>query len=272
MIRFDKSELQARILLVENISHMARILREILMNLGFRDIHRVTNVIYGYQFVEKNRTDLIIAEINISPIGGAQLCQTLRLAADSPGRQVPVLLTLADPTAEAVVAARDCGAHFVLAKPVSTTALATKIAALLRNPPPFVTAESYAGPDRRRRRMPYAGEERRWTPVAEATYQLPAHALLGLDAAVLAGRQPPPPHSVQDDNSRLLRPPVKPPVTGRQVAVSQLAAGMELAEPVKDGDDAVVVPFGVVVNEALVLVLRRLAERGRITPMVRIVG
>ena len=272
MIQFAKHEQATRVLLVENISHMAKIIREMLQSFGFLHVHRVTNVVHAFQYVTKYRPGLIIAEVNIEPTGGGRFCKALRIAADSPDRRVPILLTLTAATSDAVSQARDSGAHYVMAKPFSANALGTKIAALLRNPQPFVTASTFTGPDRRRRSDPYYGEERRSELIRAANYRHAAHSVLDIDADILAGKAPPPADMVLEDNDRILRANPRPPGAGRKIMVTQLEEGMEIAQSVKGADRAVLVPRGVTVNGALIAGLCRLVEQGRIPPLVSIVG
>lgn len=269
MINFAPHELQTRILVVENITHMARIVVEMVRAMGFRDVHRVGNVVHAYQFVISSRPNLIIGEAAIQPHGVTRLCKTLRVAADSPDRTVPVIITVAEPTGAAVAAARDAGCHAILAKPVAAASLATKIAGILRSPPRFVASRSYTGPDRRRAAMPLKGPERRSHREAPPEHRLSVHEVLGIDPDVLAGTKPPPPHLIADDNERALVSPQTSPVS-RKVAVSQLQPGMELAESIKSGPTLVVVPRGVVLTRELVPRLVELASKGKIPPAVLI--
>jgi CheY-like chemotaxis protein len=263
MITFSAQELQTRVLVVENIVHMAKIIVEVVRSLGFRDTHWVSNVLHAYQFVAEHRPGLIIGEAVIQPQGVTRLCKSLRLAADSPAREVPVIITIAEPTGPAVAAARDAGCYGIVAKPISATALGTKIAAALRNPPRFVATKGYTGPDRRRVAMPLKAAERRGDRMVPADHSLGAHALLGIDAEVLAGIKSPPPHLVADDNDRSLVA-VAASVAIRKVLISHLEAGMELAEPIKAGSGLVVVPRGVVLTRELVPRLADLAGKGKI--------
>lgn len=269
MLPFSKDELLTSILLIENIPHMAKILREMVYSMGFRTVDRVTNVVHAYQFIRSRRPSLIIGEVNISPVGCARLCKALRIAADSPGRTIPIILTLTEATASAVSQARDCGANFVVAKPLSMSALATKIASTLRHPQPFVTASTYTGPERRRRVLPFSGDERRSDEIRQANYLHAAHLVLDIDADVLVGKVAPPQEIIMEDNDRVLRAMPKV-AAGRKVMVTQLEEGMELAESVRAAGGGVIVPRGVVLRNDLIAGLCRLVEQGRIGPLVRI--
>jgi DNA-binding response OmpR family regulator len=54
--------------------------------------------------------------------------------------------------------ARDCGANFVVAKPITPRTLYSRIMWLAKDPRPFIDVESYCGPDRRFQKLgPPAG-------------------------------------------------------------------------------------------------------------------
>lgn len=60
-----------------------------------------------------------------------------------------------------VLRSRDAGISEYLIKPFAANALAVRIERVIENPRKFVVSDSYTGPDRRIREVPYEGEERR---------------------------------------------------------------------------------------------------------------
>ena len=57
--------------------------------------------------------------------------------------------------------ARDAGVTEFMAKPISPKSLYARISAVIDRPRPFVRAEDYFGPDRRRRVIEFQGADRR---------------------------------------------------------------------------------------------------------------
>lgn len=269
MLTFAPQELQTRVLVIENVPHMAKIIVEMIRALGFRDVRRVTNIIHAYQQLGTAGPGLMIGEANIQPQGATRLCRSLRMASDSPSRDIPVIITLAEPTAAAVAAARDAGCNGIVVKPVSAANLAAKIAGVLRSPAPFVSSGAYTGPERRRVSAPLKGPERRGTGGAATPPALPLHQILGIDQDILDGTVPPPPQLVTEDNTRALPAALGAPAS-RRVLISQLEPGMELAEPVKAAAAAQLIPRGVVLTRELVPRLIHLAGSGKIGPTVAI--
>lgn len=64
-----------------------------------------------------------------------------------------------------IIAARDAGATEIVCKPISAKSLYQHIAAIIENPREFIQAPDYAGPDRRRQDVAYAGHDRRGSQI-----------------------------------------------------------------------------------------------------------
>ena len=93
---------------------------------------------------------------------GLEFVRLLRTATNSPNPFVPVIMLTAHTETKRVMEARDAGITEFLAKPISAQQLGSRIRAVIEHPRPFVRAESYIGPDRRRRQDPdFEGPDRR---------------------------------------------------------------------------------------------------------------
>ncbi len=132
------------------------------------------------------RPDIIIADVPLhgespepmaqgqnAPDGsnGMKLLKWIRQDPGASYAQLPViLLSTANPSAGQsptglAAAAKQAGAHTVLAKPVSMEALYKSLLQLSERPPAFVRSESYFGPDRRSKsRGPHPVERRKQPP------------------------------------------------------------------------------------------------------------
>ena len=73
----------------------------------------------------------------------------LRRSRIEPNCFAPVLLTAGHTPSNAVARARDCGAHFVMAKPLTPIAVLERILWIAREGRRFVECDTYMGPDRR---------------------------------------------------------------------------------------------------------------------------
>ena len=101
------------------------------------------DALYGAQF------DLIMVEAAMAGEDGFEFIRWLRRSGPDNNRTVPVLVVTGATRENEVAMARDSGANFVVAKPVTPLILLQRIIWLGRDTRLFVEAESYVGPDRR---------------------------------------------------------------------------------------------------------------------------
>ena len=150
------------VMVVDSNRHMLALLRDVLTALGVARVRTSDNPAAALQALRVQPADLIVTEWNLEPMSGPDFLRQLRDPASSGDCQVPVLLVTGARDSASVMQARDCGVTEFLGKPVSARALYDRIVAIVEQPRPFVNAECYKGPDRRRRpHDPYAGPERR---------------------------------------------------------------------------------------------------------------
>lgn len=96
------------------------------------------------------RIDPRVIFVGQSPaLDGAAFVRALRRS-ELGCRQAPVILISPEPTAAAIVAARDAGAHEFLRKPFTAEDLARHLEAVAGRPRDWVEGVGYVGPDRRR--------------------------------------------------------------------------------------------------------------------------
>ncbi|MHB8530999.1 MAG: response regulator [Caulobacteraceae bacterium] len=82
--------------------------------------------------------------------------------APATGRKAVVIMLTRRPTLSGIIAARDCGAHEVLRKPITQGELVRRLAAAASEERAWIEVETYVGPDRRRFNAgDYAGVLRR---------------------------------------------------------------------------------------------------------------
>jgi DNA-binding response OmpR family regulator len=82
-------------------------------------------------------------------LDAARLTRTLRRS-ELAARQAPVIVLAREATISHILAARDAGAHEVLAKPFTLKDLVQRVDAVMDKPRDWVEGMRYVGPDRRR--------------------------------------------------------------------------------------------------------------------------
>lgn len=73
----------------------------------------------------------------------------------------PVIVCTGKTTMPDVMIARDKGCNEIVTKPIAPSNVFDKLYSTLNNTREFILNESYAGPDRRRKKGDFSGEDRR---------------------------------------------------------------------------------------------------------------
>ena len=141
---------------------MRAILKSMLRNLGIQNVTEAGDGAEALELMRGQRKDLIITDLSMAPMNGIEFMRRLR----QPGSLnafVPVLMISAHSEKARIQEAIDAGVSTFLLKPVTPIALAEKLKVLLERPAVSVKANSYHGPDRRRRTV-WVRKERRSAP------------------------------------------------------------------------------------------------------------
>ena len=140
---------RASILLLEESPMGMSILVQILIGFGARTLHRCETVAEAKDAIAKIEVDLIICDSMGAGGEGYDFIEWLRRSRIEPNCFAPVLLIAGHTPSNAVARARDCGAHFVMAKPLTPIAVLERILWIAKEGRRFVECDAYMGPDRR---------------------------------------------------------------------------------------------------------------------------
>lgn len=100
---------------------MLKIIRRLLVQLGYARIDEATNGVEALARLGEKRYDLILSDWNMEPMSGFEL---LKLVRASPATQkTPFILITAEAKAENILAAKAAGANGYLVKPFKLDAL-----------------------------------------------------------------------------------------------------------------------------------------------------
>ncbi len=110
-----------------------------------------------------NKVDIILTDWLMPEGSGRHLLTWIRTHEKDAIRFLPVIVVSGYTTTKVTSETRDLGANETLVKPISGTALASRICSIIDKPRSFIQAPRYFGPDRRRQVMPYAAQDRRIT-------------------------------------------------------------------------------------------------------------
>jgi two-component system chemotaxis response regulator CheY len=118
-----------RVLIVEDYKTMLRILRNLLNQLGFKNIEEASDGSEALHKLKIAPFDLIIADWNMEPMTGFQLLKEVR--ADEKLKKTPFIMVTAESKTENVVAAKQAGVSNYIVKPFSTETLKAKMTSVL---------------------------------------------------------------------------------------------------------------------------------------------
>ena len=147
----DKFDLKRiNVLIVDDNAQSLDIMAQVLSGFGARNLTRCENAKEARDALNGiTRFDLILTDASMPGEDGYDLLHWLRRDGKEPNRFVPAIVVTAHTRASQVKKARDCGAHFVVAKPIQPNVLLERIFWVARDERMFVDCEVYAGPDRR---------------------------------------------------------------------------------------------------------------------------
>jgi CheY-like chemotaxis protein len=140
---------QATVLLLEEPQPGAEILPQVFFGYGVRQPVRCTTPGEAMKRLEEGPFELIVCDGDLPDGQAYDFVRRLRRSALEPNRYCPVILLSGHTPGAYVERARDCGANFVVAKPIRPMVLLERIVWVCQDTRIFVELDSYVGPDRR---------------------------------------------------------------------------------------------------------------------------
>ena len=148
------------IMIVEDNANMRTILRTILSAIGVKKLHEYTDGTEALKELKSSFADILIVDWKMEPLSGYQLVQQLRSSEGHPKRMMPIIMVTAHTTREHVEEARDVGVDEYIVKPISPKNLLDRLIETINHPRPFVHTDDFFGPDRRRKIVHVANDQR----------------------------------------------------------------------------------------------------------------
>ncbi len=116
------------ILIVDDYKTMLRIIRNLLNQLGFKNIEEATDGKAAIEKLEQKQYHLIISDWNMEPMTGLDLLKTVR--ADERWSKMPFIMITAETKTENVIVAKQAGVNNYIIKPFNAATLKSKISAV----------------------------------------------------------------------------------------------------------------------------------------------
>lgn len=146
------------------------LLNRIFHGFGVRHPYRCTTRERAMEVCQEADLDMIVCDGSLPDGEAYAFISELRRSDLEPNRFTPVLVVAGHTPIDQVENARDCGANFVVAKPVTPRTLLERVIWIAQETRPFVELDGYVGPDRRFQNLgpPESGGRRRTDTPAEA--------------------------------------------------------------------------------------------------------
>jgi CheY-like chemotaxis protein len=148
------------------------LLARVLHGFGVRHPYRCHDAEQAMQTCREADIDLIVCDGSLPGGETYDFIAALRRSDLEPNRYTPVMVIQGHTPLDQIQKARDCGANFVVAKPITPRLLLERVLWIAQEQRPFIELDSYIGPDRRfQNHGPPGGPGtgRRRTDKAEAT-------------------------------------------------------------------------------------------------------
>ncbi len=141
---------KASVLLLDDTNEGMGIVVQILTGFGVKKIQRCSTINAAQDIAIQWELDLALVNANMREEEGYDFISWLRRATScEANRFTPVIVLSGHTKTSNVRRARDCGANYTVAKPLSPAILLERLIYVAREKRPFVMSDNYAGPDRR---------------------------------------------------------------------------------------------------------------------------
>jgi CheY-like chemotaxis protein len=141
------------VLLIDDNPQALDILSSVCQGFGVREQIRCNSALDATEIVKRRQVDLVLVDCAMPEMDGYDFIHWLRREAPAHARRIPVIMLTSHAATSRVHKSRDCGASFVVTKPLTPTVLLQRIVWLSADEREFIESEGYVGPDRRVRNM-----------------------------------------------------------------------------------------------------------------------
>lgn len=114
-----------KILVVDDFSTMRRIVRNLLKELGFSNVHEAEDGVEALRRLRSETYDFVVSDWNMPNMTGIELLREIRK--DGALKHLPVLMVTAEAKKENIIEAAEAGASGYVVKPFTAITLDEKL-------------------------------------------------------------------------------------------------------------------------------------------------
>lgn len=149
------------VLIMDQDSFAARLMNQVLLSFEFEHMHVATRLERGIELLHSEKIDIILCDWLINEENGLEFIDYVRRGKETPRPDIPIVMYTGLTELNYIMLARDAGVNEILAKPIAPHQVMKKLNNALFSKRSFVKHDSYVGPDRRRHKAGFQGQERR---------------------------------------------------------------------------------------------------------------
>ena len=138
-----------KVLVVDDNAVSARLAGDLLKQMGARQIVVATRLDRALASAQDFEPQIVLTEFAGVDFDGLAFTRALRRSGCM-ARKAPVIMVTAVATEASVLGARNAGVHEFLRKPFTAGDLFRRVSHVVLKPRPWIEAQMYVGPDRRR--------------------------------------------------------------------------------------------------------------------------
>jgi CheY-like chemotaxis protein len=146
------------ILIVDDNQYMRKMIRNLLINCGIKDIYEAADGIAALDSIRTVAPDAVILDWEMPLLSGPELVRIVRSPGVFPMPDVPIIMLTGHCERWRVIEAVKLGVNEFLTKPVSAKSLYDRLISITLQPRPIVQLGDYYGPEPRKL-VPVADDE-----------------------------------------------------------------------------------------------------------------
>ena len=136
-------------LVIDDNPYCLNIMGQVLTGFNVGSITKCANAKEAWQILSERIVDFILTDATMPEESGYDFLEWVRRNAGESNRFVPAIIITGHTRISQVARARDCGAHFVVAKPITPKIILERIFWVARDSRMFIESDTYCGVDRR---------------------------------------------------------------------------------------------------------------------------
>lgn len=138
------------VLVVDDNQFMRKLIRNLLVNVGVKNVHEAGDGITGLEAIRTLSPDIVVLDWEMPFLNGAELVRIVRSPGVFPMPDIPIIMLSGHGERWRVIEAIRLGVNEYLMKPISAKALLDRVVSIMAKPRPMVQLGTYYGPEPRK--------------------------------------------------------------------------------------------------------------------------